>query len=65
MISDIMIVVHEMWPHAFGNFESNLQAIYERGWNSLTKMLLLNPIIFATITELRIKFEQERKIFSK
>ena len=61
--SDIMILIRDTWMEAFGNIESNLKAIGDRGWNPLNKMLLIHPIILATITESRIKFELERKIF--
>ena len=58
-----MIIIKHTWSLAFGDVEANLKAILERGWNPLNKMLLLHPIILATITESRIKFEQERMIF--
>ena len=61
--SDIMILIRDTWMEAFGNIESNLKAIGDRGWNPLNKMLLIHPIILATITKSRIKFELERKIF--
>ena len=61
--SDIMILIRDTWMEAFGNIESNLKAIGDRGWNPLNKILLIHPIILATITESRIKFEMERKIF--
>ena len=40
--SDIMIIVKETWPLAFRDIPSNIQAILERGWNPLTKVLLLH-----------------------
>ena len=63
LTTDIMIIVKEAWEEAFGNIESNLEAISQRGWNPLNKMLLIHPIILATITESRIKFELQRNIF--
>ena len=61
--TDIMVIIKDVWPEAFGNVESNLKAIYLRGWNPLTKILLLHPIILATIMESRIKFEKDRMSF--
>ena len=61
--TDIMVIIKDVWPEAFGDVESNLKAIYLIGWNLLTRILLLHPIILATITKLRIKFEQQRMSF--
>ena len=58
-----MIIIKDTWPEVFGNIEANLKAILARGWNPLNKMLLIHPIILATITESWIKFERKRKIF--
>ena len=61
--TDIMIIIKDTWPDAFGNIEANLKAILARGWNPLNKTLLIHSIILATITESCINFERERKIF--
>ena len=45
--------------------QNNLKAIYERGWNPLTRALLLDNVIRATVTEDMLKWEQERGLFSE
>ena len=63
MRTDIMVVVRETWPIAFGDVEKNKRAIAERGWVPLSKSLLLHPTIMNTMTETMINNELERQIF--
>ena len=63
MRTDIMVVVRETWPIAFGDVEKNKRAIAERGWMPLSKSLLLHPTIMNTMTETMINNELERQIF--
>ena len=61
--TDIMVLVSEVWPEAFGNVQNNLKAIVERGWFPLNRILLYNPIILATMTETMIQAEVKQNIF--
>ena len=63
LCTDIMIIVRDTWPYAFGDIEGNRHAISERGWHPLSKSLLLNPIIMATMTETMLR-KRLRETFS-
>ena len=65
MRTDIIPIVNWCWPKAFANVEHNLHAIHERGWNPLSRALLLVDVIRATITEDILKWEKNCGLFSE
>ena len=49
--TDIVPMVGMAWYESFADVSGNVQAILERGWNPLTKKLLLDPHLRRTMTE--------------
>ena len=63
MSSDIVPLVNACWPLAFANVTTNKKAISERGWMPYNRVLLLNELLQATITEEMIVYEKKSNLF--
>ena len=63
MRTDILPLICKSWPKGFGNVENNQKAIALCGWVPFTYVLLLDPVLRATMTEEMIQWEQESGIF--
>ena len=61
--TDIIPLVRMCWDLSFGNIESTLKAIRERGWGPYNRILLFNNIIRATMTESMIEEEKISELF--
>ena len=61
--TDIVPILNICWPPAFADVENNLKAISKKGWYPYNRMLLLHPIIRATMTEEMIEKEKILDIF--
>ena len=61
--TDILPLVQQSWKKAFANVVTNLIAIRARGWDPYNFMLLLNPVICATMTKDMLKWERECGLF--
>ena len=64
MQTDIIPIVNWCWPCAFADVQNNIKAICERGWNPLSRALLFDNTIRATITQDMLKWESECGLFS-
>ena len=63
--TDIIPLVNYAFKGAFCNVGSNLKAISERGWSPYNRMLLLDPLIRANMTEDMMDWERRSGFFSR
>lgn len=61
--TDIIPLINYAWPPAFANRDNNLKARRERGWYFYSRVLLLDPMIRATMTEEMIHWEKNSGLF--
>ena len=61
--TDIIPLVNYAFKGAFCNVGSNLKAISERGWSPYNRMLLLDPLIRANMTEDMMDWERRSRFF--
>ena len=63
--TDIIPAVNYAWYPAFADRQNNIKAIKARGWYYYCRILLLNPIIRATMTEDMLSWERSCGLFGK
>ena len=63
MKTDILPCINKSWPKGFGNVVSNKKVIALCGWVPYSYVLLLDPVLCATMTKEMILWERESSLF--